>query len=365
MQVNMLYLAKIQKIWYNRHMKAKFKTTYILFLLFSIMLNGIKYASPFTATKSKIDLDFKNEYIGDLDYTKYSFLIDDLNDNSVLKRNQPEDEYHIYGKNNWFFRISSFEKDILEAKKVITKEWLESTTSKMSVLNKLCKEHDKTLCFIMLPWKDLVYDEYLPDNKFIKYDTSNDIDKFVEFVKDNSDVPILYPINELKQAKQYARIYYTHDSHYNKIGAFIVFQNIYHQLGFKTTKLSELQIKKNYDTSSHYGEFDYDLSYTGNGNLLNEEINGHDIANSSSMISTSTSNVNKKVAIVGDSYRFWIYDYMKTDFSKTVNINKGTLGGSLQKELIRESDYIIVESVTDTYWQLPQVIDNLINFLNI
>ena len=55
------------------------------------------------------------------------------------------------------------------------------------------------------------------------------------YVKENSDINIIYPINELKAAKKYWQIYYKYDTHWNNMGAFVGVQSLYKALDIPMT----------------------------------------------------------------------------------------------------------------------------------
>ena len=64
--------------------------------------------------------------------------------------------------------------------------------------------------------------------------------------------------------------------------------------------------------------------------------------------------------MIGDSYRFWLYDVFKKDFRKASTINRGALGSTMQTELIKNSDVIVVEIVTDYFYDIIRTIEFII-----
>jgi alginate O-acetyltransferase complex protein AlgJ len=75
--------------------------------------------------------------------------------------------------------------------------------------------------FIPVPDKSSIYPEYLPENLQKIYRRSR-LDQLIEFLKKNSDLPVLDVRPALLAAKRTAQVYAKTDSHWNDLGARIV-----------------------------------------------------------------------------------------------------------------------------------------------
>ena len=337
------------------------KISVLLFLLITVYMSFdcfSKGQNNFDSNKES----FKDKYIGDIDYNKYPFLKTDLKDDEKIKN----DKYvgtsdSVYGKNGFIYHITGVEDKILKNEKFVPDEWYKMAVDKMVELDELAKSQGKEVYFLLLPWKDLVYEENLPDEYKVKYNDESDMDRYYKYVKENSKVKFFYPLNELKEAKKYLRTYYTIDSHWNKPSGFLMTQILYNEMGMNIKKLSDCDYT--IDEASSYGKYDYIIDYNGKAELIEEKIHGVDRPNSNTIEAKSDSNNDKTITIIGDSFRFWIYDVLKYDFKNTNAINRGTLGGNIQPTIIKNSDVIIIETVTDYYYDIIKTIMNVINML--
>ena len=337
----------------------------ICILIFSLALLSCK--ANFNVDDSKIEETtrelteeeiFKIRFIGNLDNEKYKFLKDDLKDYEDFEIPEVTDENHVLGKYGWLYHITEVEKRILMNEDVTNDEWYEIAVSYMNKMEEVAKKYNKEIYYVLVPWKDLVYEEYLPDELTIKYNDTCDMDSYYEYVKNNSSVNFIYPKKELVEAKNYIRSYYTIDSHWNKLGGFLTANLLYDKMGLDVNAIDTLDIKSIKYSSN--GKYDYDFDYKGRGDIIKEEVFGGDRAHSHVITSESNSKLDKEITLIGDSYRFWLYDVFKKDFRKASTINRGALGSTMQTELIKNSDVIVVEIVTDYFYDIIRTIEFII-----
>ena len=77
-----------------------------------------------------------------------------------------------------------------------------------------------------------MYAEHMPS--VVVENTYKRTEAFVDYIKENTNITIVFPQDELKAAKPYWRVYYKYDTHWNKAGAFIGTQALYKELGILT-----------------------------------------------------------------------------------------------------------------------------------
>lgn len=73
---------------------------------------------------------------------------------------------------------------------------------------------------LVIPNKENIYREYLPDTISIKEAVSR-TEKLIDYIKENSDVNIIYPKKELIGEKGMYQVYRKCDTHWNDIGALV------------------------------------------------------------------------------------------------------------------------------------------------
>ena len=348
----------------NKFLKIIFSLLFFSLVLVSCKANfveEIKFDEVVEETTRELTEEekFKIRFIGDLDNDKYQFLKDDLIDDENAASLEILESTQVAGKCGWTYYITEVERKILMNEDVTNEDWYEIVVSYMNKLEEVAKKNNKEIYYVLAPWKDLVYDEYLPDEYREKLSDKNDMDLYYEYVKNNSSIKFLYPKKELIEAKKYFRSYYTIDSHWNKLGGFLTANLLYDMMGEEVSAVDTLDISS--ILYSGNGKYDYDFDYKGRGEVINEEIYGSDKAHSRVVTCESNSDLDKEIILIGDSFRFWLYDVFKKDFRKTSAINRGTLGSSLQTELIKNSDIIVVEIITDYFYDIIRTIEFLIN----
>ena len=129
------------------------------------------------------------------------------------------DDRVLIGKDGWlFYRI---ENSIADAQGVLdfTDGFKNHIIEKLNQTNEHLKEKNIEFYVLMLPNKENIYREYLPDTVQIKSEVSR-AEKLIEDIR-NSGINILYPKNELLGAKEKYQVYRKCDTHYNSVGALI------------------------------------------------------------------------------------------------------------------------------------------------
>lgn len=138
-------------------------------------------------------ITFKDKYIGNLDYKKYPFLKEDLKDKGI-ELNDDDINYNarnidniVRGKDGWVFYIGANEKKILEGERFISAEWFMNSANMMDELKKICDEQGKEVYFLIVPMKELIYSEYLPDGFMEKQNDKDDLALFSQYTNEKED----------------------------------------------------------------------------------------------------------------------------------------------------------------------------------
>lgn len=224
----------------------------------------------------------------------------------------------IIGKDGWLFYRGE-EGQSVEQIQAIEKY---SIDDKIQILNNLQISVNKfndmgiqTFIFIV-PNKENIYREYLPDTIPIKNDVSFAED-LITYIRNNSKLNVVYPKQELLNAKQNYQIYKKSDTHWNDVGAFIgtialqkaIDPNfIYDTNNIEVAELDEkdnrdlaqmASLEDIYDNKVVVKDFYPEIEYTVSDRFLYEEY-------------ISNSENDKTILIIGDSFR----ESMRPYFSK-------------------------------------------------
>ena len=92
------------------------------------------------------------------------------------------------------------------------------------------------------PNKATVYKEFLPDNyPIVAEKTRGEI--LVDYLRENTNVKVIFPIDELKEIKGEHETYLQFDTHWNNLGAYVGAKELNEQFGIKMLDVSELDMK--------------------------------------------------------------------------------------------------------------------------
>jgi alginate O-acetyltransferase complex protein AlgJ len=208
-------------------------------------------------------------------------------------------------------------------------QFISDAVTRMSSNISSAKANGANLTYFVSPNKENIYRDKLPDSIRI-FSEKDRVDKFVEYIKEfKSEIPLIYPKNELLSTNETDQTYFKDDTHWNYLGGFV---------GFKAYMES---------TFPSFSEFSHDVQYfTGNtGDLIS--MSGiknlfedkktpsvtylpqnspvvEEFANDGTVKITSCSNAifHKTFLIVGDSFRNLMIPYFSRVFEKAIFIHR-------------------------------------------
>lgn len=334
-------------------MKKKFFLIILILNIFIILFNNSASVNNNTATMSDAEYD---KVATDSIATK-SIASKSVATKSIIKKEKPKEiipikyvgEKVIEGKDGWLF----FDENIKEytGEFSIKDSELKKYTENYIRLKKLVEDtFNKKLIFIVFPEKEEVYSEFMPTYPIV--DEEERVMKIRKYLEENSDVCYLYPKEELINAKDYYKVYYKYDNHYNKVGAFIGNEILKKEVGLEETKLSDVNIKRtsvntgnlillSYDKEDKKNDdFDYEIEYKTDISIAQmkdkEEYQKY----------LSTSKNKKKVVFIGDSFRFNIMEFLQKDYYESTFMFSGqTTFSDEQLNDVLDADVIIIEAV--------------------
>ncbi len=261
--------------------------------------------------------------------------------------------------------------DYFMATNLPTEEELKEYATTFKTLNDLLKARDTELVIAIFPNKEQVYPEYYPSVE-IRSEYKR-VERLVDYIKQNTDVKIVYPLQELIDAKPYWEVYYKHDTHWNHAGGFIGLQAIYKELGLPTTNLMSLPVfdspetvigdiigMAQYSPTQYFGGKDYRVVYREEVQLLSE-VGKYEVRNSRR--TTSNGPIDKRLVWIGDSYRGFTYPYFEKDFTYTFHTHRSKVVHANAKPEVLEADILVLQIVERREPELLVMANSLIDFL--
>lgn len=335
-----LFIRKLKLI----NIKNKFGVILILFLCFLIMPNIIyrifyknfdhaNYENRTLASKPIFMSTNINEYPKKYeeyfnDYLPFrNELVKLKNLNDIKTFNNLVHKDLILGKEKWLFLKWDPLIPNYMGTYTYTEEELERAKNNLIRLKEVFNKNGADFYMVICPDKNQIYPEYMPD--YIKriHPEFNATDVFIKYMKENTDLNIIYLKEYFLDVKKYYPIYYKFDAHWNKLGAYFGYQEIMNNIGKdyvninniflqrienaeNTPSLAQLASLRNsklykYDTEyiiSNYTEYKYKLLTNYRWEYISCE---------------SDSKNNTSIVMIRDSFADNIFDYMSTRFSKT------------------------------------------------
>ena len=157
--------------------------------------------------------------------------------------------YVIVGKEGWLFykgQQANFEDPEADyaGTNLFTEDELKLIAHNMIRAKQLCDSMGCEFIYFVPPNKERVYAEYMPDAYGPPGEQSRMM-QVVEYLRENTDVPVLCPYDELmawKAEHPEYQVYLKYDTHWNNLGAYIGGKVIDDYLGFNMPELEDTKI---------------------------------------------------------------------------------------------------------------------------
>lgn len=152
----------------------------------------------------------------------------------------------IIGKKGWmFYKYDNNSDSIADYKgtNVYSEENLKDIAQKCTDLDSELKARGKEFVIFIAPNKERIYYDMMPDNYGAPQEEYR-AGQLVKYLKENTCVRVVYPYNELMEAKEKLseEIYYKTDTHWNYIGGYIGASCLLDELGIKMDNIDDKNI---------------------------------------------------------------------------------------------------------------------------
>lgn len=279
------------------------------------------------------------------------------------------------GRFNWLFYAGDDSISYYRGINLLEEQQMAEYLNLMVQLQDLCDKRGIQLQFLLLPNKEQVYPEYMPTYSI--EDTRKRMGRFVDYVREHSDINIIYPLQKLRQADIYWQTYHQYDTHWNHAGAFVGTQALYEALGIPTTDLLDLEVSQcdastrdllllgGLDASQYPAEYDYAINYRPDVTLT--DIQG-DLQPMSIYSARSDCGNDTNFVMIGDSFRCFMIDYLTKDFSHSLITYRETSDNETDYpqevvESIQNADILVMEAVERYDSRLFPAIEKVIEIL--
>ena len=280
----------------------------------------------------------------------------------------------IFGRDDWMF--CNYDNSIAYycGSNLMSEQQMKDKLSLMQKLQNICDSRGVQLQFMIAPNKEQVYSEYMPT--YTIENSYKRVPEFIDYVKRNSSVKIIYPIDELRAAKSTMSTYYKYDTHWNHYGSFIATQALYKDMGLDyvspdSVNYSEgsciwgLVITAGLSWKDYERDYDHIPDYKPEIELFNTdgEIDHIHTEKSAVYRTDSTASNQSRFVMVGDSFRLYMMPYLERDFQHVSIAHRDNIHDI--EDDIRQANILVVEcverlddSLNGTILQLIDILEN-------
>lgn len=159
----------------------------------------------------------------------------------------------IVGKDKWLFYTGN--ESMVDTLGVcpFTEDQLEMILDRLLAVRDRYAENHENFVFYIAPNKEIVYRQYMPDYYAPQSDTSKALE-LVKYIRENSDIKVIYPMEELKEASKENLVFYKTDTHWNNLGGFIGVQELIGALGAEKTDYRDVRVEYSEGTRGDLGD---------------------------------------------------------------------------------------------------------------
>lgn len=286
-----------------------------------------------------------------------------------LMTGKPRARQVIYGKDNWLFYNPDGDANPIGdycGKIRYDETVLEDCKNGINRMASWCKNRGIDFCVIVLPNKEVMYEEYMP-RSIRRYSTVTRTDLLIGYLKTNTSARIVYPKEDLFAAKSTCQVYYPTDTHWNLVGAYIGVQKLLAALGRKHCALKDENIGKRVD--GHAGDLirigslegegypnDAEFFVEGTPILKKREVKWYEYWEN---INAKAPN-NERLFIVGDSFRLAMLPSLSREFSRVCDDHRRNAKNFLSHVDKIKPNIIVLEFVERYSGEIGDTVKSLI-----
>ena len=217
--------------------------SWLFWILLGKFVDSTNYENREFATRPRLTIDSYKTYPDE--YEEYfndsiPFRNNLITINSVIDYfvfNRSTSTRVTVGKDNWLFYADTGDGDPIgcyQGTNLLSDEDLEAMAQNCLKIQSYLNEQGKEFIIFVAPNKERIYYDEMPEQYGIPADTYRAL-QVVEYLRNNTDIRVVYPYDELMQAKESLEqnIYYKTDTHWNWIGGYVGATALTRELGIE------------------------------------------------------------------------------------------------------------------------------------
>lgn len=208
-------------------------------------------------SNSHINLEYTKQFdnwLNDRFRYRNNFL-DVYKNIELLINNHCQGKLVFLAENGWFFLKVDNSIENYQNKNLFSIEEMKKIKMNITYKRELLKKYGIDYYIMIVPDKNRVYPEMYP-NYINKYGEKGRAELLVNYLHNNG-IDVVYPLEELFDAKDIGYLYYKTDAHWNTYGAFIGYNSIMKRIkkdysDIKALLISEFDIKNIHEDEADY-----------------------------------------------------------------------------------------------------------------
>lgn len=218
--------------------------------------------------------EFENYFNDNIPFRNQLIRLNNSIDYFIFNRSSSEKV--LVGKNGWLFYPNNADRNPVEQSLGywnFTDTQLQTIAENLTSTKRVLESMGIEFILFIAPNKETIYMDELPDY-YDRRSNYTSTDQLVDYLRENTDICILYPKDELineRQKNPDILLYYKLDTHWNSVGGYIAAECIADELDIKMPALSEITIDSEYSSNGDLTEM---LNITINNGDINYKLTG-------------------------------------------------------------------------------------------
>ena len=274
----------------------------------------------------------------------------------------------IIGREGWLFLYGENEYECYTGTNILSEEQMANYANTLNELQSICNAQGKDLYIYIAPNKSQVYSQYMPTVEIS--DTYKRDSRLHAYMQENSTATFLYPLTEMMASTNSYQTYYKYDSHWNHLGGLYGVNALYAAMGLEQTDTTQwitgTQDADKYELYTYMGIPDSQVTHddTECSVAYRPDITVTGLDDPEAMIVHTTSNgVNdRKLCLIGDSFRVNMEAYLSADFTSCTFCHRDYMS-EIHSD-IKDADIIVIEAVERYDYEAFTTAQRVINVLS-
>lgn len=269
----------------------------------------------------------------------------------------------LVGDDNWLFWAQDNALRNFQNITEYSPDELKAMADYLDSVNEWCKKNGKHFYYFIAPDKHRIYGEHILRLRKVVPDSQSRTQKLITYLRENTDVNVIYPYDRLRDEKQKGDLlYYKNDTHWNMLGSYYGYQELMAQILKDYPQIAPVQIVSYEDETWPEGDMVkmhealtpdnetvykrpvFDSNYTCPENTSEKEFTCQNNAPKTKL----------SIALFRDSFTQGLLPYLTTTFNKSAYFWHYNLTASNLSYLKDNTDIIVIEQVERFVPQLIQ-----------